>query len=77
MFVTLQSRNGGKKMNALFNWGRKSKIENLDIYPDPKPKIVEDFYCLQIGYLKDGTPAFIKPSDGKPLFELLKSEFKD
>lgn len=75
MFLSLRSKKGGMKLVHLFSWPAPRE-ENTEILTRPEPaQIINDYYCLKIGYYSDGKPIYIKPSDGKELLKMLRNEF--
>ena len=76
MFLRLLSPKGGVRLSSLHTYPVE-KQENVTI-SKPETCIVKDFFCLKLGYLendlKKGQPIFIKPSDAKDLYKILKRE---
>jgi hypothetical protein len=65
------------RLNSVHCWPRRNN-PTLEIKKEGQ-EIVEDFFCLKIGYCshdcKTGESVYIKASDAKFLWEILKGEY--
>lgn len=76
MFVFLRSPKGGNPLRK--EWLSEIRRKpNLIYEPEDAPKIVQDSWCLKIGYCKECASALhITESVAKFLFTLLWKKFK-
>lgn len=72
-FMSMVSPKGGRPITDIMF--RKMK-PNLNITPEKRAQVVEDYYCWKIGYDSEGNHIFIKPSDALILYKFLKKELR-
>ena len=72
--MVVKSPRGGKILSGI--WASAMSIKNLLIKPSKEAQVVDDFYVWKIGYadreIKRGEPVYIKKSDAKRLYEVLR-----
>ena len=76
MFIKLRSPLGGNALRKEWLSDVRTKT-NVTYEPEEAPKVVEDMWCLKIGYCKEcASPLHITQSVAKFLFGLLWKKFK-
>ena len=73
--ITWRSPSGGAPLREWALTERKGK-SNIEIEAGGRVVTRDSLYCIQIGYLPDGSRVLLKDADAHRLFKLLRKEFR-